>query len=93
MQQCYGLAVEALEAAIYDSQAMRIFVGIDLSLEGEPDATTLLKFRHLLERHDLARSIFEEIGMMLSEQKCLIKEARSWMRPDPRSGTGHIASS
>jgi len=49
-------------------------VGIDLSQEGAPDATTLLKFRHLLERHDLTRSIFEEITAMLSEQKCLMKE-------------------
>ena len=74
LQQWYGLADEALEDAIYDSQAMRLFVGIDLSEEGVPDATTLLKFRHLLERHDLTRSIFEEITAMLSEQKCLMKE-------------------
>ena len=74
LQQWYGLADEALEDAIYDSQAMRLFVGIDLSQEGVPDATTLLKFRHLLERHDLTRSIFEEITTMLSEQKCLMKE-------------------
>ena len=74
LQQWYGLADEALEDAIYDSQAMRLFVGIDLSQEGVPDATTLLKFRHLLERHDLTRGIFEEITTMLSEQKCLMKE-------------------
>jgi len=74
LQQWYGLADEALEDAIYDSQSMRLFVGIDLSQEGAPDATTLLKFRHLLERHDLTRSIFEEITAMLSEQKCLMKE-------------------
>src|SRR5918993_2354068 len=46
LQQWYGLADEALEDTIYDSQAMRSFVGIDLSTEGVPDATTLLKFRH-----------------------------------------------
>ena len=74
LQQWYGLADEALEDAIYDSQAMRLFAGIDLSQEGVPDATTLLKFRHLLEQHDLTRSIFEEITAMLSEQKCLMKE-------------------
>jgi len=74
LQQWYGLADEALEDAIYDSQAMRLFAGIDLSQEGVPDATTLLKFRHLLEQHDLTRSIFEEITTMLSEQKCLMKE-------------------
>jgi len=74
LQQWYGLADEALEDAIYDSQAMRLFVGIDLSQEGVPDATTLLKFRHLLERHDLTRGIFAEVNAMLSEQKCLMKE-------------------
>jgi len=47
LQQWYGLADEALEDAIYDSQAMRAFIGIDLSVESAPDATTLLKFRHL----------------------------------------------
>lgn len=45
LQQWYGLADEALEDAIYDIQAMRDFVGIDLSLESVPDATTLLRFR------------------------------------------------
>src|ERR1700727_1920566 len=49
LQQWYGLADEALEDAIYDSQAMRIFVGVDLSTEAVPDATTVLKFRRLLE--------------------------------------------
>lgn len=38
-----------MEDAIYDSQAIRHFVGIDLNSEAAPDATTLLKFRHLLE--------------------------------------------
>jgi len=61
LQQWYGLADEALEDAIYDSQAMRAFIGIDLSVESAPDATTLLKFRHLLERHELTRKIFEEV--------------------------------
>lgn len=74
LQQWYGLADEALEDAIYDSQAMRLFAGIDLSSEGVPDATTLLKFRHLLEKHDLTKGILEEINAVLSEQKCHMKE-------------------
>src|SRR5271163_4975613 len=61
LQQWYGLADEALEDAIYDSQAMRLFVGIDLSVESVPDATTLLKFRHLLEANELTKQIFEEV--------------------------------
>src|ERR671920_2557638 len=53
LQQWYTLADEALEDALYDSQALRTFAGIDLSVEDVPDATTLLHFRHLLERHEL----------------------------------------
>ena len=73
LQQWYGLADEALEDAIYDSQAMRIFVGIDLSVESVPDATTLLKFRHLLEEHELTKSILAEVVALLSERKLLMK--------------------
>jgi transposase, IS5 family len=73
-QQWYGLADEALEDTIYDSQAMRTFAGIDLGLESVPDATTLLKFRHLLEEFDLTRRIFEEVGALLTERKLLMRE-------------------
>lgn len=53
LQQWYGLSDEALEDALYDSMAMRAFAGIDLAVEAVPDATTLLKFRHLLVEHEL----------------------------------------
>jgi IS5 family transposase len=49
VQNCFGLSDEGTEDAIYDSQAIRRFVGIDLAHEAAPDATTLLKFRRLLE--------------------------------------------
>src|SRR3954467_15943560 len=74
LQQWYALADEALEDALYDSQAMRTFAGIDLSVEAVPDATTLLKFRHLLEAHDLTRTIFDEVSGLLSEHKLLMRE-------------------
>jgi IS5 family transposase len=74
LQQWYALADEALEDALYDSQALRTFAGIDLSVEDVPDATTLLKFRHLLERHELTKRIFEEVGTLLSERRLLMKE-------------------
>jgi transposase, IS5 family len=74
LQQWYGLADEALEDAIYDSQAMRTFAGIDLGAESVPDATTLLNFRHLLEAHDLTRRLFAEVGALLEERKLLMKE-------------------
>jgi IS5 family transposase len=74
LQQWYGLADEALEDAIYDSQAMRIFVRIDLGVEAVPDATTLLKFRHLLEEHQLTKRLFKEVGVLLEERQLLMKE-------------------
>jgi IS5 family transposase len=73
LQQWYGLADEALEDALYDSQALRDFVGIDLSRESVPDATTLLKFRHLLQANDLTRALFDEINAHLSEQGLLMR--------------------
>jgi IS5 family transposase len=51
VQQCFGLSDEGVEDAIYDRQAIRRFIGIDLKREAAPDATTLLKFRRLLETH------------------------------------------
>ena len=74
LAQWYALADEALEDALYDSQALRNFAGIDLGREAVPDATTLLKFRHLLERHDLTRGIFEEVGALLEEKQLLLRE-------------------
>jgi len=53
---------------------MRNFIGVDLGGESVPDATTLLKFRHLLEEQNLTRAIFEEIGTQLKAKKLLMKE-------------------
>src|SRR3989442_8348749 len=74
LQQWYALADEALEDALYDSQAMRTFAGIDLSVEAVPDATTLLNFRDLLEAHELTRQIFGEVSALLSERSLCMKE-------------------
>jgi transposase, IS5 family len=74
LQQWYGLADEALEDALYDSQALRDFVGIDLSRESVPDTTTLLKFRRLLEDHDLTAKLFEGINADLTERGLLLRE-------------------
>jgi IS5 family transposase len=74
LQQWYGLADEALEDALYDSQALRGFAGIELNRDPVPDATTLLKFRHWLERHDLTRVLFDEVGAMLAERGLLMRQ-------------------
>ena len=73
-QQCFGLSDEGIEDAIYDSQAIRGFVGIDLNRESAPDATTLLKFRRLLEKHELTRLIFETINRHLAAQGLMMRE-------------------
>ena len=74
LQQWYGLADEALEDALYDSQALRGFAGIELNRDPVPDATTLLKFRHWLERHDLTKALFDEVGAMLEERGLLMRQ-------------------
>jgi transposase, IS5 family len=74
LQQWYTLADEALEDALYDSQAMREFIGIDLGREDVPDATTLLKFRRLLEQHELAAAILAEVNAHLSERGLLMRQ-------------------
>jgi len=73
LQQWYGLADEALEDALYDSQALQGFARIDLAAGGGPDATTLLNFRHLLETHDLCKGLFKAINTDLSAQGLLLR--------------------
>ena len=74
LQQWFGLADEAVEDAIYDSQAMREFVGIDLGRESVPDATTLLKFRRLLEAKKLTVKLFEGINAHLVERGLMLRQ-------------------
>jgi len=74
VQQWYGLADEAVEDAVYDSQALRNFMGIDLSRTSVPDATTLMGFRHLLEAHDLTKAMLVEINVMLMERGLLMTQ-------------------
>ena len=74
LQQRYGLADEALEDALYDSHALRDFAGIDLNHDPVPDATTLLKFRHWLARHELTRALFDDIAAMLEERGLLMRQ-------------------
>jgi len=73
-QQCFGFSDEGTEDAIYDSQAIRRFIGIDLARDAVPDATTLLHFRHLLERHQLTGSIFNAINAHLAEKGLFLRE-------------------
>ena len=65
VQHWFNLADEACEDALLDSPALRRFVGIDLGRERVPDATTLLKFRRLLETHKLGEALFAKVGEVL----------------------------
>jgi IS5 family transposase len=80
-QQCFGLSDEGIEDAIYDSQAIRGFVGIDLTHESAPDATTLLKFRRLLEKHKHTERIFNETNGHLASKGLMMREGPASMRP------------
>ena len=72
--ELYRRQAEALEDALYDSQALRGFAGIDLVVTAVPDATTVLNFRHWLEQHDLTRVLFDEVGAMLEERGLLMRQ-------------------
>ena len=65
LQLWFHLSDEGVENAIYDSYCMRKFMKLDFMTESVPDATTLLHFRHLLEEHNIAQAIFEDINAVL----------------------------
>jgi transposase, IS5 family len=74
LQQWYGLADGAMEDALYDSQALRGFAGIDLRVAAVPDETTILNFRHWLEQHELSPALFAEVSAMLEERGLLMRQ-------------------
>ncbi len=74
LQQWYGLADGAMEDALYDSQALRGFAGIDLTVAAVPEATTILNFRHWLESHELSQALFAEVSAMLEERGLLMRQ-------------------
>lgn len=65
LQLWFNLSDPAVEEALYDSVAMRGFVGIDLGSEGAPDETTICKFRHRLERHRLGKTLLKAVNEYL----------------------------
>ncbi len=68
LQLWFDLSDPAAEESLYDSLSMRRFVGIDLGEEPVPDETTICRFRHLLERHELGRKLFEQVHRHLEGQ-------------------------
>ncbi|WP_238367812.1 IS5 family transposase [Mesobacterium pallidum] len=68
LQQWYALSDPMAEEMLYDSEAMRRFAGIELGDDRIPDETTILNFRHLLEKHALTERLFVEVNMHLADQ-------------------------
>lgn len=72
MQQWYGLSDPAMEDSLYDITSMRLFAG--LSLDAIPDESTILRFRHRLERHNLTEKLFRKTEKYLSDRNLILSE-------------------
>jgi len=73
LQQWFDLSDPAAEDALYDIESMRRFVGVELSDDVLPDETTILRFRHLLEAHQLTEAIFAAVRGLLAARGLLVK--------------------
>ncbi len=73
LQQWYQLSDPGAEEALYDIQSMRAFCGLELGRDAIPDETTILNFRHLLERHELTKALFEAVSRHLEDQGALLR--------------------
>jgi len=72
LQQWYGLSDPAAEDSLYDTESMRRFVGVDL--DSIPDESTILRFRHRLEREGLTAKLFQKVEGYLSEHGLIVNE-------------------
>jgi len=73
MQQWYALSDPAMEDALYEIESMRRFARLDLADDAIPDETTILKFRHLLEKHGLTSQMMDVINTTLEQRGLLLK--------------------
>lgn len=73
LQQWFNLSDPAVEEAVYDRISFQKFLKIDL-MDGVPDETTILNFRHLLEEHQLPEQIFKSVNKLLTEKGLLLTE-------------------
>ncbi len=72
LQQWFGLSDRVLEESLHDIP-LREFAGLDAGISRMPDETTLLRFRHLLEKHELSQTLFAAINTLLTERGLLFK--------------------
>ena len=68
VQQWFNLSDPGVEEVFYESAALRRFVGVDLGVAPAPDETTICRFRHLLEKHDLGGEMLEAVNLHLASQ-------------------------
>ena len=73
LQQWFNLSDPQAEDAIYDSESMRRFARVELGDNKIPDESTILRFRHRLEKHGLTESIFEAVKDLLAEKRLWLK--------------------
>lgn len=73
LQVWFSLSDEGVEDAVYDSYAMRRFMGLDFACEQAPDATTLLAFRHLMEQHGLGERLFASQNELFDAQGWIMR--------------------
>lgn len=74
LQQWYGYSDPAMEDALYEVESMRRFIGVELNEDAIPDETTILKFRRLLEQHDLAPAILTTVNDYLTDHGLLLRK-------------------
>ena len=68
LQQWFNLSDPGMEEAFYDSPALRRFAGVDLGVAAAPDETTILRFRHLLEQHELCGKMLDTVNLYLDSK-------------------------
>src|SRR6185369_14384903 len=74
LQQWFNLSDPAMEDALYDIESLRRFARIELGQDEVPDETTILNFRHLLERHGLTKKLFKKINEHLEQRGLLMRQ-------------------
>ncbi|RKT98812.1 hypothetical protein C7H84_34910 [Burkholderia sp. Nafp2/4-1b] len=81
MQRWFALSDPAMmEDALYDTESMRRIAGLELNEDAMGSDTTMLRFRHLLEQHDLAPAMLAEVNAISVSADCYYPKARLWTR-------------
>jgi IS5 family transposase len=73
LQQWFSLSDPAMEEALYDTPMFREFAGLDAGEDNLPDESTILRFRHLLEAHNLSLQILATVNATLAAKGLLLK--------------------